>query len=80
MAERMAENVVHVDHLRVQDIERVAEIVGGLPEWFTPEAVGEVKRDARSMAGFAARINGIIRGFILLDERECCVEIAWLAV
>ncbi len=27
-----------------------------------------------------ARINGVVRGFVLLEERECCLEIAWLAV
>ena len=37
-------------------------------------------RDAKKMPGFVARVKGVIRGFILLDERECCIEIAWLAV
>ena len=59
---------------------RVIEIVRGLPEWFTPGAADEIREDLKRMPGFAARLGGVVRGFILLDERECCVEIAWLAV
>ena len=32
------------------------------------------------MPGFVVEVDGIVRGFILLEERECRVEIAWLAV
>ncbi len=69
-----------VDRLRASEAGRVAEIIRGLPEWFTPNAAVEAERDAVSMTGFAARLGGVVRGFVLLDERECCVEIAWLAV
>jgi len=31
------------------------------------------------LLGFV-EVNAVVRGFTLLEERECCVEIAWLAV
>ncbi len=62
------------------DVEVIVEIVRGLPEWFTPEAVEAVGRDAHRLAGFVAELEGSPKGFILLEERECCMEIAWLAV
>ena len=71
---------VRVEPLSHQDIGRVVEVVESLPEWFTAGAVEEVVRDAKRMPGFVARVDGVVRGFILLDERECCIEIAWLAV
>ncbi|MEB2837136.1 MAG: GNAT family N-acetyltransferase [Desulfurococcales archaeon] len=69
-----------VDRLRASEAGRVAEILRALPEWFTPNAAVEAGRDAASMTGFAARLGGVVRGFVLVDVRECCVEIAWLAV
>ncbi len=71
---------VRVEPMSYRDIGRVVEVVKSLPEWFTADAVEEVVRDAGRMPRFVAKVDGVIRGFILLDERECCMEIAWLAV
>ena len=30
--------------------------------------------------GLLPGLGVVVRGFVLLEERECCVEIAWLAV
>ncbi len=62
------------------DLERIIEIIRGLPEWFTENAIDDVRRDLERMPGFAVVVDRNLRGFILLDERECCIEIAWLAV
>lgn len=69
-----------VNKLESNDIDRIVEIMRGLPEWFTPDAAVEVGEAAGRLPGFAARVGGVVRGFVLLEERECCVEIAWLAV
>jgi GNAT superfamily N-acetyltransferase len=76
----MAEVDARVDKSRLEDVGRIVEIVRGLPEWFTPNAAVEVGRATKSMPGFVVRIGRVVRGFILSNERECCVEIAWLAV
>ena len=73
------ENVA-IRNLDTSDLKRVIEVIRGLPEWFTENAVGNVRRDSERMPGFAAIVDGDLRGFVLLDERECCIEIAWLAV
>ena len=69
-----------VSSLEPDDTARIVEIVRGLQEWFTPSAAVEVSDAAKQLPGFAVKVNGVIRGFVLLEERECCVEIAWLAV
>ena len=69
-----------IDKLSSRDVEKIVEIVRGLPEWFTSGAAREVESAARRLPGFVARVNGVVRGFVLLEERECCLEIAWLAV
>ena len=69
-----------IDKLSSYDVEKIVEIVRGLPEWFTPGTAREVEIAARRLPGFVARVNGVVRGFVLLEERECCLEIAWLAV
>ncbi|MEB3806806.1 MAG: GNAT family N-acetyltransferase, partial [Desulfurococcales archaeon] len=71
---------VSVDVVSPLDVERVTGIVRGLPEWFTPSAAAEVEEDAGRSHGFVVRVDGVVRGFVLLDERECCMEILWLAV
>ncbi len=76
----MAWDNVWVDKVREEDFDRIIEIVRGLPEWFTPNASVEVSDAARQLPGFVARVGGVVRGFVLLEERECCMEIAWLAV
>ncbi len=64
----------------VGDVGRIVDIVKGLREWFTPSAVEAVARDCKVLPGFVVEVNGVVRGFVLLEERECCVEIAWLAI
>ena len=76
----MARTCTRVDRVKEGDVDRIVGIVRSLPEWFTPSAVTEVSEAARQLPGFAVRVEGILRGFVLLDERECCIEIAWLAV
>lgn len=71
---------VVVEPLGEGDVGSVVDIVRGLPEWFTGDAVEAVAVDAGRMMGFVARVDGVVRGFVLLDVRECCVEIAWIAV
>ena len=71
---------VAVREKMVSDISRLIDIVKGLPEWFTPNAVNAIVKDVERLPGFVVEVDGIVRGFILLEERECCVEIAWLAV
>ena len=73
-------NDAGIDEVKPGDIDKIVEIVQSLPEWFTPDAAIEVREAARNMKGFTARVGGVVRGFMLLDERECCIEIAWLAV
>ena len=60
----------------INDVDRIIEIVKSLLEWFTPTAVEEVERDTKRLPGFVAEVGGIVRGFILLEEQEYCVEIA----
>ena len=62
------------------DIDKIITIVKGLPEWFTPNAISEIIEDSKKWPGFVVEADNVVRGFILLEERECCVEIAWLAV
>ena len=76
----MYKDDVRIDRVRGGDVARVIEIVRGLPEWFTPNAIVEVKEAVGKLPGFVARVGGVVRGFVLLEERECCIEIAWLAV
>ncbi|MEB3759127.1 MAG: GNAT family N-acetyltransferase [Desulfurococcales archaeon] len=76
----MSYGKVAIRHVDTVDFERIIEITKGLPEWFTENAIGDVRRDLERMSGFVAVVEGGLRGFILLDERECCIEIAWLAV
>jgi len=76
----MVKDNVRIDRVRKEDVVRIVEIVRSLPEWFTPNAIVEVSEAARRYPGFVARVGSVVRGFILLEERECCVEIAWLAV
>ncbi len=76
----MSGDTIVVGPLEKGDSERIVEIVRGLPEWFTPGAAKEIREALKRMPGFAVRVGGVVRGFLLLDERECCVEIAWLAV
>ncbi len=71
---------VNVRGLISLDADRIIEIIKGLPEWFTPDALTQVKDDMRGMKGFVVVVSGVVRGFILLDDRDCCIEIAWLAV
>lgn len=71
---------IRIDEMDVGDFEAVVGIVKFLPEWFTPRALEEIRRDAEKMLGFVVRVNGVVRGFVLLDVRECCVEIGWMAV
>ncbi len=71
---------VALRHVDTGDLKRIIEIIKVLPEWFTENAIDDIRRDLEKMLGFAAVVDGNIRGFILLDERECCIEIAWLAV
>ena len=80
MAIVMAKVNINIDRIRKEDIGYVVSIVRGLPEWFTSNAAVEIKEAAKRLPGFVARVEDAIRGFILLEERECCVEIAWLAV
>ena len=76
----MVKDEVFINGVRDEDAARIVEIVRSLQEWFTPNAVVEVGEATRRLPGFVARVGGVVRGFILLEERECCVEIAWLAV
>ncbi len=76
----MVEYNIHINHLLDEDINEIIKIVEALPEWFNRDAIKEIRRDAKNMIGYVARIADTIKGFILLDERECCIEIAWLAV
>ena len=71
---------VVVREKEVSDVDRIADIVRGLPEWFTPNAVNAIMKDCEKLPGFVVEVDGTVRGFVLLEERECCIEIAWLAV
>jgi len=66
----MSKYSVRIDYLYAHDIKKIIEIVRGLPEWFTQGAVENVERDAGNMAGFVARINGIIRGLYCLMKEN----------
>ncbi len=69
-----------IDKIRELDLDRVIDILRSLPEWFTPKAVTEVRIAIRRSPGFVVRVGDVVRGFALLEEKECCIEIAWLAV
>ena len=60
-------------------IPRIVEIMRGLPEWFTDNALTGAE-SASHMKGYVAVVDGDVRGFIILGEGECCVEIEQLAV
>ncbi len=62
------------------DVKRILGIVNGLPEWFTSSACVSIAGDALRFPGFVIEDEGDVRGFIILEERECCCEILWLAV
>ncbi len=76
----MTHDMPAIRQVNTGDSERIIEIIRGLSEWFTENAIDDVRRDLERMPGFAVVVDGNLRGFILLDERECCIEIAWLAV
>ncbi|MCE4620422.1 MAG: GNAT family N-acetyltransferase [Desulfurococcales archaeon] len=76
----MAKVNITIDRIRKEDVSHVLGIIRGLPEWFILNAVAEIKEAAKRLPGFVARVGDVVRGFIILEERECCVEIAWLAV
>ncbi len=69
-----------IGKLGLGDLEAVRVIVKGLPEWFTDRAIDQVVRDAAEYPGFVAVLDGRVVGFVVFEERECCVEILWLAV
>ncbi len=66
--------------LASRDIDHIIGIVEGLPEWFTDNARTSIIRDALRAPGFVIEDEGVIQGFIILEERESCYEILWLAV
>ena len=72
--------LVVIREKEARDAGRIADIVRGLPEWFTSNAVSAIVKDCERLPGFVVEVDSVVRGFILLEERECCVEIAWLAV
>ncbi|NOZ30451.1 MAG: GNAT family N-acetyltransferase [Crenarchaeota archaeon] len=71
---------IHVRMKKKTDIKDIINIIKSLPEWFTPNAVNEIALDGERLEGCVVEIDGAVRGFVLVDERECCIEIAWLAV
>ena len=66
--------------LTAGDVDRIISIVSGLREWFTSDALASIANDALRFPGFVIEDEGDVRGFIILEERECCCEILWLAV
>ncbi len=54
--------------LTARDVDHVMDIVDGLREWFTSNAGAGIASDALRFSSF------------VIEERECCCEILWLAV
>ncbi len=72
-------NIV-IEELKPVHISSIISIARNLYEWITENAIKQIKEDAKRYPGYIARISYEVVGFIILDERECCVEIKWLAV
>ncbi|MCE4617148.1 MAG: GNAT family N-acetyltransferase [Desulfurococcales archaeon] len=64
----------------VRYADSIVSLIKSLPEWFTEDAISSVISDIEAMPGYIALFNDKAVGFVLLDERECCLEIAWIAV
>ncbi len=66
--------------MREEDLEKCLNIVRELKEWFLESALKEIRRDLKAKGGYVSLRNGDVVGFIVVDERPCCLEISWMAV
>ena len=74
-------NEIHLRPAAPEDVPAMAALIASLPEWFTPQAVAQVRAEAADQRGFVATDNiGAVVGFILWDEEANQIEIKWTAV
>jgi GNAT superfamily N-acetyltransferase len=63
------------------DLDRFLEIVGGLPEFFTPDVPDKVRTDIARCASWVIVDDGVVLGFAIVDRRSPkAAEILWAAV
>ena len=62
------------------ELDACIEIVRGLPEFFTPDALDTIRDDFRQHQGWTATDDGVL-GFAIVDRRSnTTAEILWAAV
>ena len=72
---------VRLRHGTPEDVPAMAALMESLPEWFTAEAVGEVRKAGATMPGLVALDRaGTLIGFLLWQPRQSECEITWIAV
>ena len=72
--------VIHVRPRLPNELDACIEIVRGLPEFFTPDALDTIRNDFGQHQGWTATDDGVL-GFAIVDRRSSTTaEILWAAV
>ena len=65
----------------VDDLDRCLEVVGGLPDYFTPDVPEKIRSDFGRCRSWVVVDDGKVAGFAVVDERSPQVaEVLWAAV
>jgi len=63
------------------DLNRILEIVGGLPDYFTSDVPGKIRSDFPLCWSLVIVEDGVVAGFVVVDRRSSEVaEFLWAAV
>ena len=63
------------------DLDRILEIVVGLPDYFTPDVPKKAGSDFRHCQSFVIAEDGVLAGFVMVERRSPEVaDILWAAV
>ena len=72
---------VQLRDVRSQDVAAMAALMKTLPEWFTPEAVHDLRQGAAKLPGLVATDSaGEVAGFLLWEPQGSEWQIRWIAV
>jgi len=69
-----------VEISRTCDIDGVMALAREMPDYFTQKGLKQMREDCADSVLLAAREEGVLVGFAVLEQRGDIVELAWLGV